>query len=68
MTASPKKISFAQLGAMLQHAWQQGKLGDDVHRAIQAGFLPIAELRDKLRWIIERDGDGLKLMVEDETN
>jgi hypothetical protein len=67
MITSSRKITFAEFGDMLQSEWEQGNIGSDVHRSIEMGLLPIRELRAKLRWIIERDGDGLRLMVEDDS-
>ncbi len=62
----PRKISFEEFGDLLQKEWEEGNLSSKAHEMIQAGRVPIAHLREKLRWIIERDGDGLRLTVEDE--
>lgn len=50
---------------MLQHEWQEGNIGDEVQESILAGVIPIKLLREKLRWIIEREGNGLRLTVVD---
>lgn len=59
-----RKITFEEFGELLQHEWQEGKIGKEVQDYIMAGMLPIKLLRDKLRWIIEREGDGLRLTME----
>jgi len=59
-----RKITFEEFGDMLQNEWKEGKIGEDVQEFIQAGIVPIKLLREKLRWIIEREGDGLRLTME----
>jgi hypothetical protein len=68
MPLNSRKISFEEFGDMLQYEWQQGNIGKDVHRAIEMGLLPIQELREKLRWIISREDDGLRLTFEENLN
>ena len=53
----PQKITFAELGDLLQSAWKQGKIGTSIHDLIMAGYLPIHYLREKLRWVIERSDE-----------
>lgn len=50
---------------MLQREWEDGNIGDDVQKSILEGVIPIKLLREKLRWIIEREGNGLRLTVAD---
>lgn len=59
-----RKITFAEFGDLLQNEWMQGNIGSEVQEVIQAGLIPIKLLREKLRWIIEREGDGLRLTME----
>lgn len=59
-----RQISFAHFGDLLQRAWERGKIGEDVHEAIKRGLVPIQKLREQLRWVIEREGDGLRLTEE----
>jgi len=56
-----RKITFEEFGDLLSYELEQGNIGDDVPKLIAAGLIPIKILRDKLRWIIEREGDGLML-------
>ncbi len=51
------KLSFAQFGDLLQHAWEEGVIGSEVHEAIEAGVIPIRHLREKLRLAIERSDE-----------
>jgi len=53
----PQKITFAELGDLLQSAWKNGKIGTSVYDLIMAGYLPINYLREKLRWVIERSDE-----------
>ena len=66
MAQITRNISFAQLGDLLQDEWEKGTIGNDVHNSIEAGFLPIRLLREKLKWIIEREGERLLLTVEND--
>ena len=59
-----RTLSFAQFGEMLQDEWEKGRIGDDIHQCIESGFLPIKLLSERLQWVIEREGDGLRLTVE----
>jgi hypothetical protein len=52
-----RKITFSQLGQFLQRAWEMGLIGQDVHDLIEAGKLPIRQLRDKLKCVIERSDE-----------
>lgn len=59
------KLSFAQFGDLLQHAWEEGHIGSEVHDFIEAGVVPIQYLREKMRWVIERaDEDGYLNITE----
>lgn len=60
-----QKLSFAELGDLLQQEWEQGNIDNEVHEYIEAGLIPIHILREKLRWVIEREEDGLLLTMED---
>lgn len=51
------KLSFAQFGDLLQHAWEEGHIGSEVHESIEAGEIPIHYLREKLRLVIERSDE-----------
>jgi len=51
------KLSFAQLGDLLQNAWEQGYIESKVHTDILNGMIPIGYLRDKLRLAIERSDE-----------
>lgn len=62
---SKKKLSFAELGDLLRQEWEQGNIDNEVHEYIEAGLIPIHILREQLRWVIEREGDGLLLSMED---
>jgi hypothetical protein len=66
MAQITRNISFAQLGDLLQDEWEKGTIGNDVHESIEAGFLPIRLLREKLKWIIGRDGERLLLTAEND--
>ena len=66
MAQITRNISFAQLGDLLQDEWEKGTIGNDVHDSIEAGLLPIRLLREKLKWIIEREGERLLLTVEND--
>jgi len=61
-----RKITFEEFGDLLREEWEKGNLTSEVRDLIQAGVVPIAHLREKLRWIIEREGDGLRLTVNDD--
>jgi len=56
-----RKITFEEFGDLLQREWEEGKIGKDIHESIEAGVIPIKRLREELKLIIERDGDGLRL-------
>ncbi|MEE9571925.1 MAG: hypothetical protein V3W20_02630 [Candidatus Neomarinimicrobiota bacterium] len=59
------KITFAQLGDLLQNAWEDGHISSDVYEDILNGLLPIGYLRDKLRLVIERsDEEGYLNVTE----
>ena len=58
-----RKITFEEFGDLLEQEWEQGNISNEVHEYIQAGLIPIHILRDKLRWVIEREGDGLRISV-----
>jgi hypothetical protein len=60
-----RNITFEEFGDLLQHEMNEGNIGDEVQEVIQAGLIPIKLLREKLRWIIEREGNGLRLTVAD---
>lgn len=65
----PKKLSFTELGDLLQDEWKKGKIGNDVRDfIIKNGALPIGYLRERLKWVIERDGDGIILAYENVDN
>lgn len=66
MAQITRNISFAQLGDLLQDEWEKGNIGKDVHESIEAGFLPIRLLREKLKWVIEREGEGVRLTAEND--
>ncbi len=51
------KLTFEQFGNLLQQAWEEGHIGEDVHEAIEAGMIPIQHLREKLRLTIERSDE-----------
>lgn len=60
-----KKLSFAQLGDLLQEQWEAGKIGDEIHEYIETGLLPVHLLREKLRLVIERsDEEGYLNVTE----
>jgi hypothetical protein len=59
-----RKISFSQLGDLLQKEWEKGTIGEEAYESIQDGLLPIRYLREQLRWIIEREGNGLRLTID----
>ena len=61
-----RQISFEELGDLLYEQWEQGNIEDGVRDLICAGFLPIKLLRERLRWIIERDGEKIRLTIDDE--
>jgi hypothetical protein len=61
-----RNISFSQLGDLLQEEWEKGNITQDVHDSIEAGLLPIRLLRERLKWIIEREGEGVRLTVEND--
>lgn len=65
MAEHSRLITFAQLGDLLQDEWSKGNIGEEIHESLEEGFLPIRELREKLHWILEREGDQLRLTVED---
>ena len=59
------KLTFAQFGDLLQHAWEEGHIGNEVHDDILNGLIPIGYLREKMRWVIERsDEDGYLNLTE----
>jgi len=67
MAQITRNISFSQLGDLLQEEWEKGNIGNDIHESIEAGLLPIRYLREKLKWVIERNGDeGLRLTVQND--
>ncbi len=66
MAQITRNISFSQLGELLQEEWEKGNIGNDVHESIEAGYLPIRYLRERLKWVIERNGEGLQLTVEND--
>jgi hypothetical protein len=66
MAKITRNISLSQLGDLLQEEWEKGNIGTDVHDSIEAGLLPIRLLREKLKWVIEREGEGVRLTVEDD--
>jgi hypothetical protein len=68
MAQITRNISYSQLGDLLQEEWEKGNIGNDVHESIEAGFLPIRLLREKLKWIIEREGEGIRLTVENDVD
>lgn len=51
------KLTFAQLGDLLQNAWENGNIDPKVHSAILNGLLPIEYLRERLRLVIERSDE-----------
>lgn len=65
VSRQPRKITFEEFGDLLQQEWEKGNLPSEAHEMIQAGVVPIAMLREKLRWIIERDGTGLRLSFQE---
>ena len=52
-----QKITFEQLGDLLQNAWEEGHIGEDVHESIESGVIPIRYLREKLRLVIEKSDE-----------
>jgi hypothetical protein len=67
MAKITRNISFSQLGDLLQEEWEKGNIENEVHQSIEAGYLPIRYLREKLKWIIERnEGEGLRLTVQND--
>lgn len=57
-----RKITAGQLGDLLQLEWEKGNICNEVRDLIiEKGVLPVQYLKDQLQWVIERDGDGLKL-------
>jgi len=63
-----RKITFQEFGYLLQKEWKAGNISSKVHEMIGLGVIPIAHLREKMKWIIERDGNGLKMTVEPKDN
>lgn len=57
------KLTFAQFGDLLQQEWEAGNIDSEIHQYIEAGLVPIKLLRERLRWIIEREGDGLLISI-----
>lgn len=51
------KLTFEQLGDLLQDAWERGYIDSGVQADIMKGLLPIGYLRDKLRLLIERSDE-----------
>ena len=51
------KLTFDQLGDLLQDAWERGYIDSGVQADIMKGLLPIGYLRDKLRLLIERSDE-----------
>ncbi len=65
---SPKrthKLSFAQLGDLLQKAWESGFISSKAYDDISNGALPIGYLREKLRLVIERSDEEGYLNVKE---
>ena len=52
-----QKLTFAQFGDLLQNAWEEGHIGEDVHESIESGVIPIRYLREKLRLVIEKSDE-----------
>ncbi|MBU1017777.1 hypothetical protein KKA33_01985 [Patescibacteria group bacterium] len=52
-----QKFTFAQFGDLLQQAWEDGHIGEEVHESIESGVIPIRYLREKLRLVIERSDE-----------
>jgi len=64
-TQQTRQITFDQLGELLQEEFIKGNIGSDVHDFIaKTGALPTKYLREQLRWVIERNGEGLMLTTE----
>lgn len=54
-----QRLSLAQFGDLLQNAWEEGHIGEEVHESIESGVIPIRYLREKLRLVIEKaDEEG----------
>jgi hypothetical protein len=66
MAKITRNISFSQLGDLLQKEWERGNITKDVHDSIEAGLLPIRLLRERLKWVIEREGEGVRLTINDD--
>lgn len=49
-----RKLSFAQLGELLQREWEKGNITDDVYEYIAEGLFPIHLIRRQLSLVISR--------------
>lgn len=58
-----QKLTFAQFGDLLQNAWEEGHIGEDVYESIESGVIPISYLREKLRLVIEKSDEEGHLNV-----
>ena len=52
-----RKLSFAQLGELLQVEWEKGNLADEVHEYIEEGLFPIHLIRQQLKLAIARSDE-----------